>query len=45
MADLYSLLLVDLEATDVPGEYDDDVQTWSEIVDAQLSPVKHHQEN
>lgn len=42
---LYSRMLVELDPKEVPGEYDEEAQTWSEVVDAQSSPQKHHQEN
>jgi hypothetical protein len=43
--DLYANMLVALETVDVPGAYDEQTQTWTEEVEAQSSPVKHHQEN
>lgn len=43
--DLYEQMVVELEPTNVSGEYDEAEQTWTEEAAAQMSPQKHHQEN
>jgi len=40
-----SKMIVELPEVTIPGEYDEDAQTWSVECDAQRSPQKHHQEN